>query len=184
MAPPSDSRVRSSSDSQLGRVATGCALAVMVLGLAVMVGWLLGIEPLKRLLPQLTTMKFNAALGFLLAGAALYLREKPALRLGLAGAVGLLGALTLGQEVAGVDFGIDQLFVRAQVACLRLGIGEQQIERAILAVVEIDYPRSSTLADPRAKLCVSAMVMGRVSSTGMYVNDAQKATTQLPGSQD
>ena len=66
-APPSGSRTRSYPDSQLGRVATGCALAVMVLGLAVMVGWLLGIEPPKRLLPQLTTMKFNTALGFLLA---------------------------------------------------------------------------------------------------------------------
>ena len=110
---PFGSRTRSFPDSQLGRVATGCALAVMLLGLAVMIGWLLGIEPLKRLLPQLTTMKFNTALGFLLAGAALYLRGKPALRLGLAGGVGLLGALTLGQEVAGVDFGIDQLFVRA-----------------------------------------------------------------------
>ena len=96
----------------LGRVATGGALAVMALGLAVMVGWLLGIEPLKQVLPGLSSMKFNTALGFLLAGGALYFREKPGLRHGLAGAVGLLGALTLAQVFTGGDFGIDQLFVR------------------------------------------------------------------------
>ena len=101
-----------SPDPHLGRVATGGALAVMALGLAVMVGWLLGIEPLKQVLPGLSSMKFNTALGFLLAGGALYFREKPGLRHGLAGAVGLLGALTLAQVFTGVDSGIDQLFVR------------------------------------------------------------------------
>ncbi len=96
----------------LSRVTTGCALAVMALGLAVMAGWLLGIEPLTRVVPQFATMKFNTALGFLLAGGALLFRETPAVRLGFAGAVGLLGALTLGQDLAGTDFGIDQLVIR------------------------------------------------------------------------
>ncbi|MFN0080410.1 MAG: PAS domain S-box protein [Prosthecobacter sp.] len=100
------------SAPRLSRVATCCALLVLALGIAVMAGWLFEIERLKRLLPQLATMKFNAALGFLLAGAALVFRATPALRLGLAAAVGLLGALTLGQYLTGADFGIDQLIIR------------------------------------------------------------------------
>ena len=100
------------SDLRLARVADGCALAVAALGLAVLAGWLLGSEPLQRVLPHLAAMKCNTALGFLLAGAALFFRGKPAVRLGLAGAVALLGALTLGEIFAGRDFGIDQLFVR------------------------------------------------------------------------
>ncbi len=99
----------------LASVATGGALAVMALGLAVMVGWLFGIEPLKQVLPGLSSMKFNTALGFFLAGGALCFRGKSALRLGLASAVALLGALTLGEVFAESDFGIDQLFVRADV---------------------------------------------------------------------
>ncbi|MDR2858678.1 MAG: hypothetical protein LBV50_12660 [Novosphingobium sp.] len=39
---------------------------------------------------------------------------------------------------------------RDQVRCLRLGIGQQQIERAIGAVVEIDHPRAAALAAARA----------------------------------
>lgn len=101
--------------SQSSRLADGCALALMALGLAVMAGWWLGIDPLKRVMPGLASMKFNTALGFLLAGGALYFRGKPALRRGLATAVGLFGALTLGQYFSGLDFGIDQLFIRAEV---------------------------------------------------------------------
>ena len=77
------------SDPRLTRVADGCALAVAALGLAVLAGWLLGSEPLQRVLPHLATMKCNTALGFLLAGSALFFRGKPAVRLGLAGAVAL-----------------------------------------------------------------------------------------------
>lgn len=94
------------------RVATGCALAVMALGLAVMVGWLLDVELFKRIAPPLASMKFNTAFGFVLAGGALLFRGTLAVRLGLAGAVGLLGALTFGQSLLGADFGIDQLVIR------------------------------------------------------------------------
>ncbi|MDZ4739513.1 MAG: hypothetical protein SGJ03_06375 [Alphaproteobacteria bacterium] len=90
-------------------------MLLMALGLAVMAGCLLGIEPLQRMLPQLASMKFNTALCFLLAGSALFFREKLAVRLGLAAAIGLIGALTLVQDLAELDFGIDQLVVRADV---------------------------------------------------------------------
>src|SRR4051812_43893086 len=47
-----------------------CALAVL-LGAAVMAGWLLEIEPLKSIVPGFATMKFNTALGFILSGLGL-----------------------------------------------------------------------------------------------------------------
>jgi hypothetical protein len=40
-------------DRVLARVADGCALAVIGIGLLAMAGWLFGIEPLTRVLPHL-----------------------------------------------------------------------------------------------------------------------------------
>ena len=57
-------------------------------------------------------MKFNTAGGLTLAGAALWWRQRPALRLGLATLVTLFGALTLGEYVSGHDWGIDQFLFR------------------------------------------------------------------------
>lgn len=96
----------------LGKVAQGCALAVMLVGLAVLAAWALGIEGLKSVLPGLATMKANTALCFTLSGAALTLRGRPMLRWACAGAVLALGGLTLVQEFTGSDLGIDQLLFR------------------------------------------------------------------------
>ena len=57
-------------------------------------------------------MKVNTALCFVLAGAALALRERRALRLICAGIVAVVSALSLAEYVTGADFGIDQLWVR------------------------------------------------------------------------
>ena len=99
-------------EASLSRIADACALATAAVGLLVMVGWLLGIEPLKRVLPGLVAMKFNTALAFVVAGAALWWRQRPALRLGLGALVATFGALALGEYLSGRDWGIDQLFFR------------------------------------------------------------------------
>lgn len=96
----------------MGKVAQGCALAVMLAGVAVLAAWALGIEGLKSVLPGLATMKANTALCFTLSGAALALRGQPRLRLALAGAVLALAGLTLVQEFTGSDLGIDQALFR------------------------------------------------------------------------
>jgi PAS domain S-box-containing protein len=96
----------------LRRVADGCALAVIGIGLLAMAGWLFGIDLLTRVLPHLQSMKLNTALCFVLSGAALWCRERPAVRIGLGVLVISIGALTLGEYLSGADFGIDQLFVR------------------------------------------------------------------------
>jgi hypothetical protein len=73
---------------------------------------MLDIGLLKRVLPWLAAMKFNAALGFVLAGAGLWWRKRAAPRLALGALVALIGALSLAESLAGLDFGIDQVLVR------------------------------------------------------------------------
>jgi PAS domain S-box-containing protein len=98
-------------DKTLNRLANRCALAVMVIALLVMAGWLFGIDPLKRPLPHLDTIKFNTALGLLLAGTALRGRGWPLIHGVIGMEVALLGLLTLTQYLNGTDFHIDQYFI-------------------------------------------------------------------------
>ncbi len=93
-----------------------CA-AVAALGSAVIAGWLLDVPALKSVAPGLSTMKFNTAVAFLLAGAALALAGKTRAIVRRTGAaIGillfLLAAITGSQYLLGVDFGIDQAAVR------------------------------------------------------------------------
>ncbi len=95
------------------------ALAV---GVTVILGWLFDIPALKSVFPGFVTMKANTAFGFILAGTALVmLADSTAaawsrrLALVCAGAVALLGLLTLCQFIFGVDLGIDQLFFHEPV---------------------------------------------------------------------
>ncbi|MBI5545393.1 MAG: PocR ligand-binding domain-containing protein [Deltaproteobacteria bacterium] len=109
-------RAGSPTSPFLSRVADACALLTAALGLLVMAGWVLDVEPLKRVLPGLVAMKFNAALAFALAGAGLWWRKRPPLRLSLGALVALLGGSTLCAYLGGLDLGIDQLFVRDLMA--------------------------------------------------------------------
>jgi signal transduction histidine kinase len=92
------------------RIAGLLLVLIASLGLA---GWILGIEDLKGLFGSIT-MKANAAAGLLAAGLALmFVRtsNKGALIAGrcCAAFVGLLGAATLSEHLAGWNLGIDQL---------------------------------------------------------------------------
>ncbi len=98
--------------SLLSRVADVSALVVAVMALVVMAGWVAGYETLKRILPQFATMKFNAALAFLLAAKALWRRDRPQWRVTLGLLVALLGALSLTESLTGFDFGMDQFIFR------------------------------------------------------------------------
>lgn len=89
---------------------------VIASGALVLLGWTLDLRLLKGGYPSITPMKANAALAFLLAGAALALVAVPrapgrrllAGRL-LAASVVLIGALTLAEYGLGWHLGIDQL---------------------------------------------------------------------------
>jgi PAS domain S-box-containing protein len=93
----------------LDRVARGCALAVLGLGLLVLAGWALQIEAFKSGLPGLIPMHPNTALGFVVAGLTLAQRQRRSVRLSGAAALLVLGALVLAQDLSGARFGIDDL---------------------------------------------------------------------------
>jgi PAS domain S-box-containing protein len=100
-------------------LALASGLVVVLIGAAGLAGWLFDIVALKSVLPGLSSMKANTALGLTLAGAALLFAadEDAAVwrrraSLVCAAVVTLIGLLTLGQYLFGVDFGIDQALVR------------------------------------------------------------------------
>jgi anti-anti-sigma regulatory factor len=95
------------------------ASLVFGLGVVVLVGWGLEIKALTSVVPNQVTMKANTALGFALCGVALRWStgERAGTRAGYvarvcAGAVALLGLLTLIEYVFGWNLGIDELLFR------------------------------------------------------------------------
>jgi diguanylate cyclase (GGDEF)-like protein/PAS domain S-box-containing protein len=100
------------------RVAWWLGLAVMGAGLLVLWGWAQDIDLLKTFRPDLVPMRANAAAGFVLCGASLWLRVSPrGLRVprlvanGCAGLAGAIALLTLLEYGFGWTLGIDQMLV-------------------------------------------------------------------------
>ena len=94
-----------------------CGLVPLVFGAVALIGWYSGRSQLASIAPGLVPVEANAALGYVLLGAALLLRTGPADRrraaLGaiLAIVAGCIGLATLAEYVTNVDLGIDQLIV-------------------------------------------------------------------------
>ena len=92
-------------------------ILITALGAAVLWGWALDIPVLKGVAAGLATLKANGALCFLLAGIALILLDQTGEEskrhafIGCAAAILVINGLTLIQQLAGLDFGIDQLMV-------------------------------------------------------------------------
>jgi len=97
------------SGAILRRVPDMAGLVVAGVGLMVLIGWWCGLEPLKRVLSGLPAMKANTALCFLLAGVALWLRERRAVRWLGAGLIGAVAGLTLAEYLTARDFILDHL---------------------------------------------------------------------------
>ncbi len=97
-------------------LATAAAIGIgaIVLGVVVLAAWLFDAQAIKSIRPSWADMQPNTAIGFILAGAALWLLERrsaspwivPAV-IFLATATTALGALTLFQYSTAVDLGID-----------------------------------------------------------------------------
>lgn len=85
----------------------------LALGLVVMAGWYMESASLVQIVPGFAPMQFNAAAGFILAGAALlaWSGRYMAVLHACWGLLVLLAGLTLYQYLAGVNLGIDTLFV-------------------------------------------------------------------------
>ena len=94
------------------------AVVAIVVGTIVLVGWWLGIDDLKSLVPGLLTMKVNTAIAFVLLGIGLLGRSRPAgtrlHRLALVPVIStmLLSAVVSSQWLTGRDLGVDQWLFR------------------------------------------------------------------------
>jgi len=97
-------------------MATACALLSMSIGVAALLGWIFGVEFLKRIHPTLVAMKANTAVCLILISTSLLLLRDPATanwrrRIAqlFAVVVAFVGFLTLTQHIFGWNLGIDQL---------------------------------------------------------------------------
>src|SRR6266516_5981493 len=87
------------------------------LGLVVLAGWYTHHATLVQVASTLAPMHYNAALSFLLCGLGLLALTLGWFRLAAAcGAVaGMVGFVTLGEDLFGISLGLDQLFMRAYI---------------------------------------------------------------------
>ena len=84
-------------------------LALIAMALVVLVlGWWVGVDAFRRVVPGAVSMKANTAVGFALLGTGL---RWPAVRTLAAAALLALGAITFAQDVFAFNLGIDQLLV-------------------------------------------------------------------------
>ena len=98
------------------RASRGCGWGVLLLGAAALVAWHLHWTAFLQILPSLPPVKYNTALGFVLAGAGLLLLGARGGAAGwLGGGAALIGALTAAEYLTQRDFGFDQLFFRSYI---------------------------------------------------------------------
>jgi PAS domain S-box-containing protein len=92
------------------RIGAGIAVA---LGILALVGWILDVEVMKRVLPNLTSMKANTAVSLVLLGVALWQISVRASSRWIPSALVLIAAaiagLTLAEYATGSSFGLDEL---------------------------------------------------------------------------
>lgn len=110
------------------RVARVSAVLVIGLGITVLLGWILGIGPLKSVGSGLATMKFNTALCFIAIGVSLayysrttsYQNQEP---WAIVASVFTLAVsmATLAEYALGVNSSIDELFIRDTVSPIHPG---------------------------------------------------------------
>jgi two-component system sensor histidine kinase/response regulator len=171
--------------ARLAAGAAAIAVTVVLLGTLVLAGWWLDIAALKSVLPQWVTMKPNTAVGFLLAGTALWLQRREAQsqrsrRAGqaCAAAVALLGLITLTEILGGRDFGIDNLlFAEAVTAFQTRAPGQMSPASAFnflfsgLALLLLDAETRRGLR-PAQWLMLPPLAISFLAVTG-YVYDAE-----------
>jgi diguanylate cyclase (GGDEF)-like protein len=93
--------------------AAGAAVFSMAVGGTVLVGWALGNDALRSVIPGVAYVRTNAAFGFVTVGGALWCNRRPdvhpRLARALAAMVALVAGVTLLEYLSGRDLGIDRL---------------------------------------------------------------------------
>jgi PAS domain S-box-containing protein len=113
------------------------ALASLLLGAVVLLGWYTHNSALIQVSPAFVPMQYNTALGFLLSGAGLLaavwspLPTTKRLTQLLAVIVMLVGLLTLSEYLWSIDLGIDQLFMEHYIDLLTSNPGRMAPNTAL-----------------------------------------------------
>jgi signal transduction histidine kinase len=104
--------------SALSTTARATSAISIVVGCSVLAGWALGAPTLTSIIPGMATMKINTAIGFVLAGLALWATlvepghrssRRGLVAYGCAAFVALIGLLTLAEYLFAWDLGIDRV---------------------------------------------------------------------------
>ena len=107
------------------QIARGAGLLAILIGLSVLAGWVFDARPLMTVLPGFVTMKPNTALAFCFGGLSLFLFLRPQARAKrylielstiFAGAVAIIGMLSLLEYATLFNLGIDELLFRDPAA--------------------------------------------------------------------
>lgn len=92
----------------------GISGLIIVLGLAVIVGWIMNIPLLKTVFPRYVSMKINTAICFVLSGIAFFLLLRKNYNIiykSIAAFLIVFGIVSFSQEIFNYDLGIDQFFI-------------------------------------------------------------------------
>ena len=108
------------SPRRIGRPSASrlCAAAAIAIGALALAGWLFGVRVLMQVVPGLVAMAPNTAVGFVLAGLSLWLQAGGGMGRSLrvshtaAAVVGLLGLVTAGEYLLGLNSGLDTFLFR------------------------------------------------------------------------
>ena len=107
------------------QIARGASLLAFLIGLSVLGAWLFDFRPLLTVLPDFVAMKPNTAVALCFGGMSLFLFTWPMvganrilikLSTAFAGAVAVIGILTLLEYVTGFNLGIDELLFRDHIS--------------------------------------------------------------------
>jgi diguanylate cyclase (GGDEF)-like protein/PAS domain S-box-containing protein len=143
--------------------------AAAVVGLIVLVGWIVGSDPVKSMLLGPLAMKANTAVCFVLMGVGVILLSDQAasrrwLAVALIGAATSIALLTLSQYLTGADLEIDQLLFRdTPVRAGTVGAGRMSplttIAFSLLALGAVSAARAPRIVLPLsvAALALSAL---------------------------
>ena len=93
-------------------VGLACGIPAALLGMLAILGWVLQLPSLVEVLPSAAPMKLNTAVGLVLGGLGLPgFARRSRLRLVTGGLLFALGVLTVVEDIAAVDLGIDQVLL-------------------------------------------------------------------------
>jgi signal transduction histidine kinase/CheY-like chemotaxis protein len=104
-------------------ISIGLAIFAFCISAAALMGWVFDVEVLKRIHPQLVTMKANTAVCLMLASVSVFLlqdkvasKTKRRIALLFAAIVAVVGLITFSEHVLGWNSGLDQLLFHESAA--------------------------------------------------------------------